>query len=425
MGNTTDQTMHDALAGLVTLLVVAYALWFLVGRLRRSRPDLRIAAPIAVAFVVRVLAAAALSLTTIAQTLRGGDELVFLDQARAITDSPFGSGPWLDALTAGLHKFVFATQMWILGSPDLVLRIAQAGIAVAGLALLAAAVYELAGQRPARITAWLLALEPTGVFFSTLLHKEPNMMLAGGLVAFGGATIWKRGDLHSLWPIILGCLIAVATRPYAGWFLIAAGAAIVLHAGVRKRHTTSARSLALVAIVVMFAAISAPTVWNASSTESLHKLQASQQANVGSALSNLNLEKVDFSTRGAVITNLPKRIRDILLRPYPWQLGDVSQQFGLLGTAVAYSTLVLLLAALIGARGEILKRAGPLIYIGLFLLIAYSLSAGNAGTAFRYRTHIIAVAICIVASLGLASSRAVEERDRRVPLPAGQPLPTP
>jgi Dolichyl-phosphate-mannose-protein mannosyltransferase len=425
VGNTTDQTIHDVLAGLVTLLIVGYALWLLIARLRRSRPDLRIATPIVVALLVRALAGAALSLTTIAQSLRGGDELLFQDQAHAISGSAFGSEPWLDALTGALHKFVFALQIWGLGSPELVLRIAQAGIAVAGLALLAAAVYELAGPKAAVIAAWLLALEPTGVFFSTLLHKEPNMMLAGGLVALGGATLWNRGDFRSLVPIVAGCLVAVATRPYAGWFLIAAGAAIVLHAGLRKRRSASLRSLLLISIVVVFAVIFAPTVWQASSNESLRQLQSSQEENVSNPQTNLNLEKVDFSTRGAVISNLPIRIRDVLLRPYPWQLDDVSQQLGLLGTIVAYTTLALLVAALLSSRGTIMERAGPLIYIAFFLLIAYSLSAGNAGTAFRYRTHVVAVAICFLVSLRLRPSTAAEEHGRRLPLPAGPTVPTP
>ena len=39
-----------------------------------------------------------------------------------------------------------------------------------------------------------------------------------------------------------------------------------------------------------------------------------------------------------------------------------------------------------------MSRAGPLLYVAAGLLVAYSLSAGNAGTAFRYRTHVVVVA---------------------------------
>lgn len=225
------------------------------------------------------------------------------------------------------------------------------------------------------------------------------MMLAIGLVAFGGTKIWTRGQPRYLVPIVLGCLIAVATRPYAGWFLIAAAAAIILHAGLRAERRGAVRSLSLVAMVVLFAAVAAPVVLEASTDQSLEEnLQPSQNANASDS-SNLSLEQVDFSTRGAVVRNLPRRIRDVLLRPFPWQLGNISQSLGVLGTAVTYLLLALLVSTAVRNRGQIMARAGPLVYLGFFLLVAYSLSAGNAGTAFRYRTQIVSVFICVLVAL--------------------------
>ncbi len=317
--------------------------------------------------------------------------------------------------------------MKLLDSPDLVLRITQTGIAVAGLVLLATAVYELAGPRAALIAAWLLAFEPSNIFFSTLLHKEPGLLLAGGLVAFGGACMWKSARVLYLWPMTLGCLIAVATRPYAGWFLIAAAAAITLHAGIRARTEGGVRSLTLVAVVVLLGAISAPTVLKASTHESLQKnLQSSQNANA-SDTSNLSLERVDFSTRGAIIVNLPKRIVDVTTRPYPWQLGNTSQRLGLLGSIFAFACFWLLFLELWRARGHIMDRAGPLVYLGFFTLITYSLSAGNAGTAFRYRMHIVAVAVCLLVVLRYMRLHPAEAPDRaRTPgRAAAEPAPIP
>jgi membrane protein implicated in regulation of membrane protease activity len=240
------------------------------------------------------------------------------------------------------------------------------------------------------------------------------MMLAIGLVALGGAMVWKRGEPRYLIPIVVGCLIAVATRPYAGWFLIAAGAAILLHAGLRAEHRARIGSLALVSIVVLFAAIAAPTVLNASTDESLQKnLQGSQDANATDN-SNLSLEQVDFSTRGAIVRNLPRRSFTVLLRPFPWQLGNISQGLGLLGTTAAYLALFFLIRQGIRNRGRIMERAGPLVYLTFFLLVAYSLSSGNAGTAFRYRVQIVSLFICLIAALWWPA-----ERRRPVEAPTG------
>ena len=395
----TDHNIHSILVIGTMVGLSGGAIALLVGWMRRTRPGFELGPPALAAFALRVIAAGLISLTPVASTLRGGDETTFLIHARNIVDSTAGSADWSHALFNELHVYVLAVQKYVFDSPELAMRVGQVGIAVAGLVLLAAAVYELAGPRASVMAMWLLAVEPSSMFFSSLLHKEANMLLAVGLVALGGAKVWKRGDPRSLGLVVAGCLVAVATRHYAGWFLIAAGAATVLHAGLRAENRAAIRSLSLVAMVVLFAAVAAPTVLRASTNESLEKnLQESQEANAADN-SNLKLEQVDFSTRGAIVKNLPRRSLDVLLRPFPWQLGNISQGLGLLGTAAAYTALFLLLRVGFRSRGQIMARAGPLVYLGAFLLIAYSLSAGNAGTAFRYRTQIVAVVICIVVVL--------------------------
>src|SRR5207245_1418904 len=143
--------------------------------------------------------------------------------------------------------------------------------------------------------------------------------------------------------------------------------------------------------------------------------------------SNLKLERVDFSSKEAIVFNLPRRIRDVLIRPYPWQLEDVSQGFGLIGTAVAYVAIVLLLWTALENRGRLMERAAPLWYLAFFLLIAYSLSTGNAGTGFRYRTHLLTIAICILVVLR-ARREAAPAREPRSgtwpPLPDREPAAT-
>ena len=71
-----------------------------------------------------------------------------------------------------------------------------------------------------------------------------------------------------------------------------------------------------------------------------------------------------------------------------------------------------------------MERAGPLVYVGFFLLIAYSLSAGNAGTAFRYRMHIVALAVCALVVLRVLRTQPATAA--APPSVAGkEPAPTP
>jgi hypothetical protein len=412
--NLSDQELFEALCVLIALLGACYLLYGLARLLSRSREGFMIGKPLAVAFGVRLLAAVALGQLAVARDLRGGDELTFLIRAKDLAATPLGGSDALDALTSQLHTFIFSMHYRVLEAapPDLLLRIEMITFAVAGVGLLSAAVYELAGARAARIAIWILALEPANIFFSSLLHKEPLMYLAEGLVVYGGALLWKRGNLTALFPMILGCLIATATRPYVGWFLTAAAAAVVLHASLTRQR--GLRSFALTSTCVVLICVCIPFVWEQSSDERLSELQASQDANASDDLSSLSLERVDYSTRKTLIINLPQRITDVITRPYLWQTQNTSQQLGALGTLIVLACLALLAMAIARNRKRIMHVAGPLVYPAGFMLIAYAISAGNAGTAYRYRTHLVGLAISLVVVL-VAHRREELARVARVP----------
>ena len=77
---------------------------------------------------------------------------------------------------------------------------------------------------------------------------------------------------------------------------------------------------------------------------------------------------------------------------------------------MAYALLAFLIVYGWESRGKIFPRAGPVLYPMLFLLVAYSLAAGNAGTGFRYRTHLVTLAI---AALAILREQALLARARR------------
>jgi hypothetical protein len=412
----TDSGLFSFECQLIALLAGGFLVAWVATRVSRTRPGLAIGRAVAAAFLLRIFAAFGLSQTPIAQELRGGDEVTFLTNGQSLADFSITSSESTDALTGKLHEFFISLHFRALGEvPEMMLRFELIALAVVGLTLMAAAVYELAGPKPALIAAWLLALEPTSVFFSGLIHKEPLMFLAEGMVAFGGAVLWKRGDLRALAPMIAGCLIATASRPYVGWFLAAAAAFVALHASLRRG--SASRSLALSVVILALMAAFVPTVWQSTSAENLRELQASQDANAEDTKANLSLEHVNYSSRGKVIVNLPQRIRDVIFKPYPWQVQNTSQQLGVIGTLVLFVGLILLVGALLQNGGAVFRRAGPLVYPALLLLVAYSLSAGNAGTAFRYRTHVVGLLLCLLltlrqqrSELRTDSSRAPEYR---------------
>src|SRR5215211_465894 len=415
--NLTDTDLYEALCVTIALLGAIYLLTWLVRRLQRTREGLDIGRQVVVAFAIRWLAAVALGQLSIARDLRGGDELTFLSDAKDIAAQSLSSPDSTDALISHFHTFLFSLHFRVLDGapPELLLRTEMVLFATVGMALMCAAVWELAGARPARIAAWILALEPANIFFSSLIHKEPLMYLAEGLVVFGGAVLWKRGKLTALIPMVIGCLLAMATRPYVGWFLTGAAAAVVLHASLTRQR--GLRSLALTCTCAVLAVAFIPVVWNQSSDQKLTELQQSQDANAADS-SRLSLERVDYSSREKLIVNLPKRIKDVIFRPYLWQTQNTSQQLGAIGTLLVLVCMALLAMALARNRKQIMDMAGPLVYPAAFMLVAYAISAGTAGTAYRYRTHLVGLSVCLVLVL-LAHRRQEQEGLARKPVRPG------
>ncbi len=401
--NSSNSALLNAETAIVAVLLVGFVLWSALRQLQRTRPEFMVGRQLTAAFVIRVLVIAGVASTGLNETLRGGDENTFLYYARILSDTPIGQG-FLPHDQFRLHTVVFATELKFGDFSIGAMRVMQVGIALLGVLLILAAVHDLAGAHAARVAAWVLAFEPGSMFFNSALHKEPLMVLASGLVVYGGTRLWRTLDWRGIPFAALGGLIAVETRPYAGWFLVSGCVLVLLHAALRQLDRPL-RAMPLVYAVAIAGFIAAPAIIQESSEENLKVLQVSQDANTalgvkqassGPNSNNLALERVDYSTRGAVFENLPRRMYDVVARPYPWQLQNASQQLGAAGTLVALAVLFLLLRTAVRRRGEVLSRCGPILYPMVFLLMAYALSAGNAGTGFRYRTHIVTLGVAML-----------------------------
>jgi hypothetical protein len=389
-----DQQLYAVLcvlfagALLVTLLMAA------VGVLRSTRPGLAVGLPIAVAAAARVSAAAVVSSSERLSSLPGPDELAFVAEARSRADLDLAS--WIFGevpnvflqLKGGLHIELLALQFRVLGAPvEFSLRVVQIAIAVAGICIIAAAVYDLAGPRAALIVAWLLAIEPANVFYSGVLNREAPLVLAEALVLLGSVRMWQRRDLPAGVLILVGCALALASRSYAGGLFLAAGVAITLHAALKRTGRNERRALPL-AVTVGVAGALTLVIAAFFSSSVLGELQRQQDAYT-SDTSNLALEPVDFSTPGAVAVNLPRRVRDFLIRPYPWQAANLSQGLGVIGALICWGLIVILVICAARDWRGLFKRAGPILYLIFAVLICYALSTSNAGTGFRYRTHLV------------------------------------
>ena len=147
-----ESSVLGAQTVVVSALIVGCVLTFALNRLKRRRPELAVGLPLAVALGLRLLAAAGVSATGLESTLRGGDEDTYLNWATLLADSPIGQG-FLPHDPYELHTVLFALEMKYGSFSEGAMRVGQVGIAMLGVLFLLAAVYDSAGPRAAIVTA--------------------------------------------------------------------------------------------------------------------------------------------------------------------------------------------------------------------------------------------------------------------------------
>lgn len=400
---TDDRPLYDILAVTVALIGLGWLLVALTRVARRRRPGLDLGHALVAAVVVRLALAAVVAAVPSLRSVRGPDETSFLLAAQEFARDPGSLGVMPQALFGNLQVAYMGVQHAVL-SPfsDFPLRVGHIALAVAAIAIVAVAVADLAGVRAGRIAAWILALEPTNAFFSMVLHKEAPMMLGEAIVLLGAVRMYQRRDVTAVALMAAGLAIAGLTRPYAAAALALACAAVSLHAAMRRlgperRRAPQIAAALLIAVGVAAAAAPAPA-------SVLRTVQLSQNANVTDA-SNLKLEPVDFSSVTSVASNLDTRVAALLLRPYPWQVANPSQRLAVVGTSVAWVLLLVAFVLLAMRLRSAVVALAPLLYIIVTLTVVYAMSTGNAGTGFRYRTHLLVALAAMVAALACLPKR--------------------
>ncbi len=128
------------------------------------------------------------------------------------------------------------------------------------------------------------------------------------------------------------------------------------------------------------------------------------------------LEDVGATTS---VSYLPTGLTVIVLRPFPWEAATepaFSLKLAGLESLLWYPMLIFAAIGLVAVRRHLRVLAFPLLVLGA-TAVAYALTEGNLGTAYRHRGELVWV-VALVASLGL--SRVAVWSARRRGHPTGE-----
>jgi len=252
----------------------------------------------------------------------------------------------------------------------------------------------------------LTALVPSMVLWNAMALKESIMSLLI-LVALVSCVALKRR--FSVWPILGIAASIAAMQPIRYYMVYFLGAAIVLSllferglgmvSGVYKQILLVG---AVVAVLVMTGI--AGRVDRDAGTMTLARVSQFRQGMATTANTGFDAG-VDISTPGGALLFLPIGMANLLLGPFPWQMGSLRALMTAPETLYWWLLFPSLIRGLVGSIRSRFAETSPLILFAGMLTVAYSLMHGNIGSGFRQRSQIFII-LFIFTSYGLFKRRA-------------------
>ena len=253
---------------------------------------------------------------------------------------------------------------------------------------------------------FLLAFWPTVLFWSSILSKDPIVLLGIALYVYG-ALGWLHTMKARFLPVLaLGVMVAMAMRVWLGVIMFVPFAFVL----VKGRRGICAKVVfgLLAGVALWFTGNHFAAYFLLESAEDLMERTESVSAGFADTGDGAGSSQsyTEYGGVGGMVAFLPLGIFTALFRPLP---GEVLNVFGFLASLENTVTLSLLWLAVRRTRWEELKE--PVVMWALLLVVTWSIvyafvSSYNLGTASRYRLQILPVMICLLVYLSRRRSSA-------------------
>lgn len=274
------------------------------------------------------------------------------------------------------------------------LDVAMAGLA--GVYVFYRAAVLLLERADLRILV-ILGLTPSILFWSSILGKDPLVMLAVAIYSYGVVALWRRRRLSYLILIAFGMAFAAVIRIWMAPIMALPVAGLLL--SMCKSWSTRLLAVAAGALLMSFLLAPLMNAYKAATARELIEAVAQRGSGFDRGGSAEDV-KVAISGWGDLIRYAPQGAFSALFRPLP---GEVLNPFGLMAGLEDAVLILLAIRALIRMRGRVFGQ--PVILAAIALLIVWSLlygliSAHNMGAAVRYRLQVLPVMILVMLYLG-------------------------
>lgn len=317
----------------------------------------------------------------------------------------------------GMHYFVGIVYYLFGANPLLVQFISS----IFG-ALTAVFVYFFAkdlflNRRVARYSALAVAFLPAMIIWSAQLLKDGFVIFLLVIIMFAVNKLQKRFDYLSIVILLFG-LVGIWILRYYIFYIVGIAAVGALLLGTTITLPSLIRRVVVIGILIIGSLAFGIQQVSQEQIESfnLERIQKTREAASDAAVSNSSIESdVDVSTVAGAFTALPIGMINILMAPFPWQMGNLNQFLTLPEMVVWWAMFPFMFIGIKYTLKNRFRESVAIIMFSLALLLAYSIYQGNVGTLYRQRTQIqifllIFAAVGYVVTLEKKENQKIEKR---------------
>ncbi|MBU3967372.1 MAG: hypothetical protein KKG76_08375 [Euryarchaeota archaeon] len=253
---------------------------------------------------------------------------------------------------------------------------------------------------------YTLALFPSVLFWSSILGKDPIILLGISMYVYGVVGWYRLKRLRYLWVIALGVIAVALIRSWLAPILLAPLLILSLQM-VRGKISR----IAIIALVLVAFLLSFNQFMNMFGLKNMDDLVATTNGISRSwAIGGSAQEVPEFTSISSMVAFVPIGAFTALFRPLP---GDILNPFGMLAGLENLVLLIMLMLAVKRMRWNELKE--PIVLWAILLVIIWAIVYGfisyqNLGTAVRFRLQILPVLLGILLYLGRRHTRTIPAR---------------
>jgi hypothetical protein len=250
-----------------------------------------------------------------------------------------------------------------------------------------------------RLAALAVAFFPSMALWSAQGIKDGPIIFLLAISMLATLRLSDKFDPRYFMILIFALFALLTLRFYIFYMaVVAIGLTFLIGNKAFSAQSILRQLILVVAMAVAFSYLGVSKFANAQleAYGSLETVQNARSNLANSAESGFG-QDVNVSTTGGVLSAIPIGMTYLLLAPFPWQMGSLRSLITFPEMVVWWSSMPLLVLGIWYAMKFRLRRVAPILVFVSMLTVAYSVTQGNVGTAYRQRSQLLLFYLIFVA----------------------------